>query len=491
MIPNLQITAEEILDFLSKSMEKQKNPLEEIHMCNFSQQIISNLEKFKIPVTNTLLWTRVLNLLRRLQSNDLKESHLTSINILYTITRKVPVDPKVLKEVQEIVKVLIIDNFSNLVQIKDLPLNSFYFSEASPEQLGLKYLKSIHERGYVLFEAVWPAKQEKDKNSCLVTLVNNLFLSLHHLQEGVEIVCDLIFYFLKDPGQGFCEGVKKTLFDFLKNSLMTFIHRFPKTFKSWKSIANRAAFHFFPDKSSLMLDLMYEFDPGFLGSFWSNSSLITNLFNSAGLMCFMVFSGSKGMYSKVLQGITEKIREILKHEENFHLQKVLLLLCKILYLRLNPPDFQVVWRIAWPSLSCYFSRYLNKVDKGHTFEVLKFFDFALATNFHEYCALGFFFIDLPEFVIVTEESNQFQPACMKFLNGFSARQARTQKDVFSDNSMREKKLILTGRKPESDEDIENFGKSLIQYSSWYSSEHLETDFNSIENDLEKELVELG
>ena len=492
MIPTLQITAEEIIEILSKSMEKNKNPQEEIHICNFCQQILMNLEKFKIPVTNTLLWTRVLGLLRRLQLNEQKESLITSINILFTTTKKVPIDTKVLKEIQEIVKFLLIDQYSNLSSCKELALNSYYNSiESVQESISYKYLKSINERGYILFDLIWSSKQEKDKIYCLVTFVNSLFLSLSSISDGAEIVSDLIHYFILNQGHALCEGIKKTLFEFLKLNLIKFINKCPKSVKSWKIITNRAALTFYAEKSSLLLELMYEFEPGILSSFWSNASIIKNLYESTSLMCFIIFSGSKSMYSKLLQGITEKVKEILKHDENFLLMKVLILLCKVLFIKLGFDDFKKVWDLAWPCLNSYFAKYLEKVCLRNTFEVLKFFDFALATNFNELCGLGYFFIDLPEFSIAQENTCDFQPVCMGFLKGFVAKQSRSVKDVYNPTTIREKKLILSGKKPENEEDIENYGKSLIQYSSCYSSEYLNTDWNSIESDIEKELLELG
>ena len=492
MTPNFQITAEEILEILMKSMETQKSPVEDIFICNFLQHILSNLEKFKIPVSNSLLWTRILAILKRLLPNEHKESLIISINILYTVTKKIPLDLKISKEVQEIVKLILIDNFSFMLTQNQLAIDTVYFAtESQPEAVSKKFLKSVHERGFFIFDIIWTTKQEKDKNAYYIAFINNLIQILNSNVGGADIICELIQYFLTNPSTAVTDGVKRNLMDFVKSSFFAFVKSHPDTVKMWKSIINRAALTFFNKKSSLLLELMYECEPGLLSSFWSANALSKNLYQSVCIMAFIIFSSRKGMYSKLLQGITDKIKEILKLEENIHLQKALLVLTKVLYLRLTPSDFFQIRKLIWPSLSCFFHKHLEKTSIPHTFEVLKFLDFILATNFDETCSIGSFLIDIPEFEIVQENLSTFQPACMRFIQNFKARPARSSFDKLSTSLIKEKRLILSSKRPENEEDIETYAKSLIQYASCYSSECVETDWNSIENDVEREIIDLA
>lgn len=492
MTPNFQITAEEILEILIRSMEKHKNPVEEIFLSNFIQHILASLEKFKIPVSNSLLWTRILIILKRLLVNENKEAFIMSINILYTVTKKIPLDIKVSKEVQEIVKIIMIDNFSLMLTQSQPAIDTvYYLTECQQEAVSKKYLKTVHERGFFIFDIIWTSKQDREKNSYYIAFLNILIQLLNGNIAGAEVICELIQYFLANPSTAVFEGVKKNLMEFLRTSLFAFVSSHPGTVKMWKSIVNRAALTFFSEKSSLLLELMYECEPGLFGTFWSANALSKNLYQSVSLMCFVIFSSRRGMYSKILQGITDKIKEILKQEENIHLMRALLVLCKVLYLRLQASDFAHIRKLAWPTLSCYFQKYLEKTSISHTFEVLKFLDFILATNFDENCKIGAFLIDVPEFEIIQEPLTTFQPVCMRFLQGFSARPTRSLPDRLTTSLIKEKKLILSAKKPENEEDIETCAKSLIQYASCYSSERVDTDWNSIENDIEKEIIELA
>ena len=199
------------------------------------------------------------------------------------------------------------------------------------------------------------------------------------------------------------------------------------------------------------------------------------------------------MYAKALHGIIDKLVNILKHENlNAQLLKVMFLLIKILYLRVSDVEFDHIWQKIWPDLIIILTKYLKNKQITLTFEVLKFLDFMLAVGFDNNYMIGLFLFDVPEFDITNEETSGFIPLIgQHFLSGYSARPCQTVRKELVLTKIKEKKLIFAGKQVENEEDLDILAKSLLQFASFYCSENVLTDWNSIEDEVELEISSLG
>ena len=94
-----------IFDIIYNLLQKfNKDSHDELISASFIQNILNVLENFKIPLSGAVLWNRTLYLLKHFSSSNYKELMIIQINIICTLSRKIVIDQRSLKDLQEIVK---------------------------------------------------------------------------------------------------------------------------------------------------------------------------------------------------------------------------------------------------------------------------------------------------------------------------------------------------------------------------------------------------
>lgn len=488
MIPVFNISPETIIETLLSLTEKGLK--DEIITASFIQNVLLILENFKIPLSMTHLWTRLVTLLKHYSTSPHKELQVFQVNMIFIISSKISIDKKVAKDLQEIVKNLFL-NCAEALKWSGLASEVCYYStEMHSETICKKLIKALIYRGNFVLDIVFGKEQEKKKNECIGNLLNSLIIDLpNHKTEG-GLIGSLVENYLKNNSDKVAEAVKSSLLDFYKNNLFVILERHPESQKAWGNILTWISEKYYTQKSTLLSDLMYHFEP----SFWYRSNTILSLlYQSVALMCFIIFSSPKKAYTSAITGVIQKVNEILNIEdikiEHF---QVFCLLLKILYLRMPRIQFAQVWEISKPCVHIMFLKWFKDEDLFGMFEVLKFLDFMLATGLDDLSMICFYLFDVPEIELVSRENMEnFKPAVsVNFLSGYSAepkREGRT--DVYS-NAQGKRKLLLSNKTIENSEDLDRYVKILIQFCTFYSSEIISTDWESVESGLEYDISKL-
>ena len=488
MTPTFNISPEMIFDIIYNLLQKfNKDSHDELISASFIQNILNVLENFKIPISGAVLWNRTLSLLKHFSSSNYKELMIIQINIICTLSRKIVIDQRSLKDLQEIVKFISLQ-CAEMLKWNTLAVDVCYYSlETFSETSCNKMVKTLIERGGFLFDIVWNKDQEKKKIEIIIGLLNNLLIEIPNCEEGAELVGKLIEIFSKTSNPKITEGIKPCLLEFYKNHLFTILKRYPKSIKSWENIINRIATKYYTEQTSLLSDLMYHYEP----SFWYRTETILSLlYSSSSLMCFIIFSSPKSTYSNGLAGIIIKIKEILKFNNlDLSLFRVLCLLIKVLLLRLKKKEFTLIWNVVLSDLHILFLKYFKECDLIGTFEVLKFLDFMLATGFDNSNFICFYLFDVPEIELFTEESNNFKPAVANnFLSGYTAHPSKTIRRNMIIHTQNQRKILLANQKPENLDDLDRFVKILIQFCTFYTSEIVDTDWENVEMNIESDIA---
>lgn len=489
--PNFNISPETIIDFLLKISENShKEYPEELVIASFAQNIFIVLERFKIPVSGSALWNKVLSLIKYLSLSPEKEALIFQLNIIHILSSKISIDLRILRDLQDIIKNVSVQ-CADVLKWNQLAFNVCYYSfEANLETVCQKMIKTLIYRSSFVFDILWSIDQEKKKNELIVALISSLISELKNYETGGELAGELVLNFFKIGNSKINEGIKAGLINFYKNDLFEVLQRYPKSIKSWESIIYMISTKYYAEKSSFLADLMYYYEP----SFWyRNETVLSLLYQSSALMCFIIFSSPKKAYSSLVSGIAYKIKEILKQDYIIpsHL-KILCLLLKVLYLRLKKTEFEYIWKIVWPDLSIIFFKFFKDVDLLGTFEVLKFLDFMLATGFERSELIGLYLFDLPEIELIEKNTQKFKPAVSKnFLSGYSAEPSKAIRKNFIVHTHNKRKLLLQGQNPELLEDLDRFVKILIQFCTFYSSEIVLVDFENIEASIETDICNIN
>ena len=116
----------------------------------------------------------------------------------------------------------------------------------------------------------------------------------------------------------------------------------------------------------------------------------------------------------------------------------------------------------------------------------------LATGFEDQSLICLYLFDLPEIELVMGKASYFNPAVSShFLSGYSAYPSRIIRKEMIFHVQSKRKLQISNQIPENIEDLDRSVKTLIQYCTFYCTEILPTDWKSVENNIENDLVKLN
>ena len=491
MTPLFNISPETIFETSLVLIEKtSKEDPNHIITASFLQNVLLVLENFKIPLSGAALWNRVIALLRYLSLSPHKEMVVFQINMIYILSTRISIDQRALRDLQDVLKALSLQCAETLKWCAQAADVCYLSTEFCTESVSKKVLRALIERGSFIFDIILGKDQEKRKVECIVAMLNNLLMDLPtNINEG-ELLGELIESYIKSSPDKVAEGLKSGLLEFYKNSLFSVLEQHPSSLRSWGNVISWIAHKYYIQKAALLTDLMYHFEP----SFWYRTETVQNLlYKSSALMCFVIFSSAKGTYSSAVGGILHKVNDLLNIEEIKVMHfKILCLLLKILYLRLPRMIFNEIWVVARGYLHVLFLTYLKGDDLYGIFEVVKFLDFMLATGFDDLKLLYCYLFDVPEIELTSEKTEDFNPAVSNsFLAGFSARPCRAVRNAMFVSAYTKRKLIFSGPAPETMEDLDRLVKTLIQFCTFYSSEIIETDWNSVEAEIEIDISKLN
>lgn len=491
MTTDFNLSVEAIIDILLEYLDKPpKNPISQVLAGSFIVSLFEVLENFKIPISLSSLWGKTINLCKFLSICEMKESIVLQINLIYTLSTKIRMDKPITKELQDLLKGICLKS-SEFLRYNFFALPICYSSvEVVKETVTNKIFNTLHEKGNFLFDIVWALSPKPEKTKCVVLLLSNVLPAIKANIEGCECIGKVVYAFIRNNNEVVAGDVMAGLMDIFKNHLLILLQQHPTSYKAWKRVLNHISNNFYTDKTALLVELMHYFEP----YFWTSASTILKLlYNSAALMSFLIFSSHAGTYTKALQGISEKVKKILNSDIiSSKLTKVLLVLLKVLFLRLPKTEFTSLWQEIWPSLHLLFCQSIESKNTFCIFEVLQFLDFVLATGFDINYFIGLYLFDVPEFYLDHEENATFQPILgQSFISGFKAHPSRKMSGGIYNSPINKRKLLLAGKTLEEPDELDGCAKTLLQYCSYYASEPVETDWPSVETEIEKEICRLG
>ena len=135
-------------------------------------------------------------------------------------------------------------------------------------------------------------------------------------------------------------------------------------------------------------------------------------------------------------------------------------------------------------------KYLKQKSLPIAFNVIKFIDMMMITYSNFYEDIWMFLFDVSEIEILPgNRYDEYQPSVIEFLKGFSVRPSQIKRDSYTAVSLT-RAVLMTEKHADTIEELENLVKILIQYTLLYSTERYEIDWESIEQSLRSEIVNI-
>lgn len=129
------------------------------------------------------------------------------------------------------------------------------------------------------------------------------------------------------------------------------------------------------------------------------------------------------------------------------------------------------------------------------YSFIRMADMFIATKLKYFQEIMWLYLfDVPEIELVEGFSNDFMPVLAKpFFKGFkvSTKRVRRQEDTAGVGIILKRKMQTSGFEAQNFEDLDMMTKTLLQYCMLYNSEMSETDWESIDQGIEIDFINVN
>ena len=203
-------------------------------------------------------------------------------------------------------------------------------------------------------------------------------------------------------------------------------------------------------------------------------------------MSFIIFSGSIDNFLNSFFTIQHYLKECLKKPDYLPL---FFLLLKVLLIRFNNANFSELWNKFFPEVHILIIKAIEKSSKfERILNILRFLEFLVVFGYDDiYKTLFCFAADVPEIQEDSQFTENFTPAIMKrFIHDFKIKVKWN--NINYPEVDENKTMKLNQYKIKDYDEIDKIAKSFIQFCICYSTQFPLHDEKSLENDIEKELI---
>jgi hypothetical protein len=469
LIPKLGLSPESIFDGIHKAFESKKH--NDVVLANLAYTVI---EKMYQSIKYEQIWKPVLGVVKFLQESKWDECIAWAIKIIHILIGLICPSSKNLKSLQKILKGIIKKCHLNILKWEKIASSPLVNLE------GTTLLEVIFNEivyCHSLFRDVW--KDNQKKLISIITSLGKTLLDQMCLAEAhAEILSKLLSTLLISFPTIF-ESLKSSLFETIKFSSFTILYKCPKSIEYWFDIINIIP-------KPVIFNSLEVYDALFFKSSDVKQKLLEK---SLCIMSLAILSGPKDAYISFIPFILKRIEEAFR-PENIPASALTILLIFLRILSYKCSNFLSIWQSILPELFSRLIFIFNSENLDLVYEALKLIDTLLVT-FQEFSSyLWMFVYDYPE--IEFEEgssSGEYVPMLKRFLKGFRVRPKHgTKIDEF--HGLPNKKIWLGEVKAAGVEEIEMYGKSIINYAMLYTTEILEADLGSVEMILRKEIIRM-
>ena len=433
------------------------------------------IEQMASSVKSQDIWKGTLKIMKLLNESKWDESvvwNLKIIQLLLSIT--FPVGSN-LKMLQKILKSILEKSRVNLVKWEK--------QKASPlaKVEGCTILEIVVNElifSLNIFKIIWKDKP-RSLNRTIQILSKSLLDDLNKIEKYGELILKLLSSLLFSyPSLN--DNLKHGLSETIKSSLLSHTSKFPKGLDYWFDILTC-----FP--KSQVLKLLNTYDKLFLKS---SELKRKSLEKTLTIICFILMSCAKDTFIESSKFLEKRLMSILESIENNEVVfKIACLSIRIFSLKLS--GFASIWGRIRGQFIPIMLRSLDAGTGEVKYEVLKVIDCFLVSFQDFQLELWMFLYDCPDIWADPEaQKSDFKPAVGKILENFCVRPRHSQ--VHEElQGFNQRRVVMTESRLESNEELDQYCKSLINYSMLYTAVPLDPDLKSLEGVLKSELLEVG
>lgn len=483
----IEIPSEVVLDGVVLALESKKHS--EVIVASFLYNVVERLSE---RLANEALWTKVIYIIKLLDCGKCDEVIGWIISIVkILLVNHVPLG-KNLKDLQKIVSGILYRCDQGIVKWEKSPCSVFN------KLKGLNVLEVIFNSlvtSLAVFRTIWKANQTKLikivsdfakrllENICLVessgTIVSKM---LSTLIATFPVVFDT-FYINTNLAQQLLmfrsTAIKNNLIDILKYSIFDILEKFPDSVEYWYEIIDNIPKH----SVFALLDVCDTV-------FWKTNDYKAEMQErSLAIISLILLSSPKDSHEIAIAFIHKRLDEVLSLPKiSDRVFSLVCILIRVLSVRIS--NFREIWRKVWPELYVGIIKYLKNIVFPTSFQVLKFIDMMIVAYPDFYQEIWIYLYDVSEIELFPGNCyGEYIPAASKLIKGFTARPSRVQRSSTA-NEIITRQVLLLGKNAENIEDIEQYVKILIQYTMLYSTQRFETDWESVEQSLTNEIVNI-
>jgi hypothetical protein len=417
------------------------------------------------------IWKVTLKIMKSLQESKWDESvvwNLKIVQLLLSITfptaSNLKTLQKLMKSVLEKIRVNLIrwekQKASPLVKVEGTTILAIVINELI---FSLNMIKMI-----------WKDKP-KSLNRSVLLLCKTILEDLEKIEKNGEIVSKLLSSLLFSFPDLF-ENLKHVLSETLKASLLTFTFKFNKSIDYWFDIISC-----FP--KAQVWKCLNTYDKLFLKT---SEIKRKNLEKSLKIICFVLLSSSRDTFQDSFRFLNKRMFQSFHNfrENDFSLQ-IFSLVLRVFSLKLS--NFQDFWSGIHLEFLPMMLKSLESGTLQEKFEILKLIDTFLLTFPGFQDNLWMFLYDFPDIWKDPEaKPSDFKPSIGKCLEGLNVKPRHSQ--TFEDLKGLTSKKLVSSNPLESPEALDQYCKSLINYSMLYTAVPLDPDLKSAESILINELL---
>jgi hypothetical protein len=414
--------------------------------------------------------------------------------------REAVVDKKFRKELQELTARLInevvacsISSKENYIQpLAPSIYSQFDMSLPIPDvSISQAALVTLKHTLFPLSVLMWSSELEEK-------LINQIYLNVLPIQAALittvsslhPISCsDLFSSLLLSGGAIMAKLLRKDLIEFLfSDDFFGKMSESPECLRNWCSIYNGIVVNCYPDRLSLVNEILNKVSTGM---FVSKSSEMNQRAKTLKCISFLIYSGARDEYQACSDILCERVIDYLRTYEGTLVYGILLLL-RVALIRFSPESLNEFWPRVWPhAITEIMSIFNERPSANQKLSALKLLEELSVLDQREFLLYQWmFFYDVFDISLEPEgEHVGYWPMIPKiFMSNYAAKVRYEVDGVQSVGENVSRGLIITQQEASDYEELESKARTLIQYVLYHNVERSIPDIKAIEQVVESDFL---
>ena len=497
ILPTFQLSIETILDnmqaCLNRRGENERSDKKNIELDVFVAHLLMNLlqvfKQLKLSVLSyQMMWYKVVNIIKILIKSPCPEVPPLLLKVFsvlegYADSVYSYSDNTLKKEIKEIVGNLLESMCRDILKYEIVCITLPYpdvdvEGEIKLHELCLQYM--IKYSYTVAFFACIG-----DITSCGLYLSNaclSLLFSLPSANVGKRIATEVILTALRIPELKVADKIKKEVIELI--NMENFFVKFHDCIENFGSIIREVSKQCYVEKNGILGDVLNFYSRGWISAEKNPEKVKKCILR----LSLVVFSGDIDDYLGSFYTIEHYLKECFKI---YDLLPEFLLLLKVLLLKFNKINFSDLWIKFLPEIHIILIETLETSSNfPRILDALRFYEFLVKAE-HEECfkVLYCYAADVPEIQEDASLSTIFTPVVIKrFITGVKVK-VKWSNTQYPDNPEIKSARIGMGKSKDYEE-IDKYAKSFIQFCICCSSQVPISARTCLEQEIEKELLDL-